>query len=370
MRKFYCLAFTFLLVIGYQTKAQNGFNFNCARDTVINGCAATCITLKSRIPDIRTSTNTYVVNQLSGAGTNGCYAPYVDPGLPGTPGNLSTDDVYSAVIPLPFSFPFFGTPYNSLVLSTNGYLSFDITRAGMFSHYSTTPGDLPNTTYDRALIMGPYHDLDPAYTTSPTQRIKYDILGVAPHRRWVFSFYKVPLFLTPVCNLQIQNTHQIVLYEGVGVVEVFINDKEICSGWNAGKSMIGMQNYNRDAAIMAPGRRVSDPPWGSIGMNESWRFTPATGPTLYRKVELFDLSGTLIATGDTTSIGNNIFEVAFPNVCPTTTTTYIVKSTYQDINNPTLFEYGTDTVRVVRTNALNVGATVFNVTCNGSNIDY
>lgn len=363
MRKFYGLVFALLVASGYQAKAQNSFSFTCARDTVINGCAATCITLKSRIPDVRSSTNSYVINPMSGPG--GCFAPYVDPGLPGNPSNLTIDDTYSSPLNLGFTFPFYGSTYTSLVASTNGYVCFDITRAGLFSHYSTSAGDLPNTGYDRGLIMGPYHDLDPAYTTSPTQRIKYDILGIAPHRKWILSFYRVPLFLTSCQNL-IENTHQIVLYEGLGIVEVFIKDKQICNAWNNGQAMIGMQNYNRDAAIMAPGRKVSDPPWGAIGMNESWRFTPAAGATLYRSVQLFDLAGNLISTGDTTRLANNIFEVSFPNVCPSTTTTYIVKSKYQDINNPASFVFGTDTVRVVRSNVIQVGATVTNVACNGN----
>ncbi|CAN5816967.1 hypothetical protein BH11BAC4_BH11BAC4_16390 [soil metagenome] len=363
MRKFYFLALTFLLVMGYQTKAQNSFSFACPRDTLITDCSAACIILKSRIPDVRSSTNSYVINPISGA-PGGCYAPYVDPGLPGTPTSLTVDDTYSGVINLPFSFPFYGANYSSLVASTNGYISFDATRAGLFSHYSTAAGDLPNTGYDRALIMGPYHDLDPAYTTSPTQRIKYEVVGTAPHRKWILSFYKVPLFLTS-CNNLIENTHQIVIYEGLGIAEVFITSKQICTGWNNGKAMVGMQNYNRNAAIMAPNRRVSDPPWGSVNMNESWRFVPASGPTLYRKVELFDLAGTLVSTGDTTSIGNSTFEVAFPNVCPTTTTTYIVKSTYQDISNPNGFVFGTDTIRVVRSNAINTPAVVTNIKCNG-----
>lgn len=364
MRKFYSIALTLLLVTVYQTKAQNSFSFNCPKDTVINDCSVVCLTLKSRIPDVRSSTDSYVINPMSG-GPGGCFAPYVDPSTPGNPTSLTIDDRYSSVINLPFTFPFWGSPYNSLLASTNGYVCFDVTLANQFSHYSTTPGNLPNTGYDRALIMGPYHDLDPAYTTSPTQRIKYDVIGNAPHRKWILSFYKVPLFLTSCQNL-IENTHQIVIYEGLGIAEVFIKDKQICNAWNNGQSMIGMQNYNRDKAIMAPGRRVTDAPWGSIGMNESWRFTPATGPTLYRKVELYDLAGTLISTGDTTSIGNNIFEVAFPNVCPTSTTTYVVKSTYQDIMNPASFVNGTDTIRVVRPNAMNVAATVSNVACNGN----
>ena len=373
MQKIYFSLICLLFLIN-GTQSQTTFSFRCAKDTVLTNCAISCITLKSKIPDIRSSSATYVVNLISGA--NGCFNNYVNPSVPGTATNLTTDDRYSAVIPLPFAFPFFGTTYNSLVASTNGYVSFDPSLAAAFSHYGIlstgtglsatagTPQNLPNTRYDRALIMGPYHDINPATTTSPTRQIKYDVQGTAPHRRWILSFYKVPLFS---CTALIENTHQIVLYEGLGVVEVFINSKENCAAWNQGRAMVGMQDFNRTSGIMAPGRAASDAPWGSINMNESWRFVPASGPTLYRKVELFDLSGTLVATGDTTSIGNSTFEVSFPNICPTNTTTYVIRSTYQQFNLPGQFSIGNDTIRVVRPNTITSATTVTNVLCNGGN---
>ena len=233
MQKIYT-SIVFLLLFITCARAQN-FSFTCARDTVLTNCSISCITLKSKIPDIRSSSATYVVNPLSSV--SGCFNNYINPGVPGTPTNLTVDDRYSAVLALPFTFPFFGTNYNSLVASTNGYVSFDPSYAGAFSHYgilnnggflsatSGSPVDLPSTLYDRALIMGPYHDINPATTTSPTRQIKYDVQGIAPHRRWVLSFYKVPLFS---CTALIENTHQIVLYEGLGIVEVFINSKENC----------------------------------------------------------------------------------------------------------------------------------------------
>jgi hypothetical protein len=214
-----------------------------------------------------------------------------------------------------------------------------------------TPGNVPNTGYDRSLVMGVFHDLDPSVNTSPTQRIKYDVIGIAPHRKFILSFYKVPLFST-ACNSLIENTHQIVLYESLGVIEVFVNSVQPCAGWNSGKKMIGLQNFNRNKGIMAPGRTANGGAWGSVNMNESWRFVPAVGPTRYRGVELYDLAGNLISTGDTTSIGNNTFEVAFPNVCPTGTTTYVIKSKYEQFNNPGNFVFGTDTVTVIAANPL------------------
>jgi len=207
-KSFWLLSITILLNT-VSAWAQSGFSFHCAKDTIINGCGTVCITLKAKVPDIRANSGSYVVNPMSGTGE--CFAPYVSPSTPGNPTSLTIDDTYSSAINIGFSFPFYGSNYTSLLASTNGYLCFDISKAGMFSHYSTSSGDLPNTTYDKAVIMGPYHDLDPAYSTSPTQRIKYDVLGTAPHRKWILSFYKVPLFSSSCQNL-IENTHKIVLY--------------------------------------------------------------------------------------------------------------------------------------------------------------
>jgi gliding motility-associated-like protein len=236
--------------------------------------------------------------------------------------------------------------------------------AGNYSHWPIA-ANLPSTTYDRALIMGPYHDLDPGVTTSPTMRINYTVWGTAPNRRWILSFYKVPLF-SGVCNPLIENTHQIVLYEGLGVVEVMINSKQQCPTWNQGRAIVGMQNYARTSGIMAPGRTATSPPWGTVNMNESWRFVPASGPTLYKKVELFTLGGVLVSTGDTVSIGNNTFAVTFPNVCPSSSNTqYVIRTEYSHFNNPGVVSVGTDTLRVTYNGGLSANTAVTNIQCNG-----
>jgi len=348
------LSFLLLLtVVGY---SQSAFNFNCTKDTTVAGCSNSCITLKAQIPDLKRAgtggTPTYIVTQLN---NNGCgFRPPVAPNDPtGTSGNLTVDDRYSSVVNIGFPFSFFGTTYNQLVLSTNGYLSFNTALANAYSHWSTAPGDLPNTGYDGAIIMGPYHDLYPGLSTSPTQSIQYQVLGTAPARKFVFSFYKVPLFS---CTSQIQNTHQIVLYEGTGMVDIFIYDKEICSAWNNGKAMIGMQDITKTQAVMAPGRKVSDAPWGSIGMNESWRFFPsATGTgnavvSTLKRVELRDLNGNVLGLGTTAPGTNGNLDVTFPNVCPGVgLTRYIVWSVYQKLDDPTQEVYGADTIRVTKT---------------------
>ena len=145
-----------------------GFSFNCTRDTLIGGCTP-CFTLKAIIPDIHGLSDSYTVNPV-GAVPASCTPVYVQPNDPaGTSANLLIDDTYTGVIPIGFSFPFFGITYNSLVASTNGVISFDISKAGGFAHWSIlnagVPQDLPSTFYDPALIMGPYHDLNPAAPT-------------------------------------------------------------------------------------------------------------------------------------------------------------------------------------------------------------
>jgi gliding motility-associated-like protein len=336
---------SFILFLSGISRAQN-FSFNCSRDTIVPGCPANlCITLKGIVPDIHGLTSSYTLNP--GSFNSTCFPIYGAPDDPGgTPTNLTIDDRYSSPINMGFPFPFYGTIYNDLVASTNGYISFDLSLAGQFSHYANN-GDLPNTQYDRALIMGPYHDLFPGQPTSPQQRIQYQVFGSAPHRRWILSFFKVPLFQ---CTGLIENTHQIILYESTGIFEVKIFDKQICFGWQGGKSMVGIQDFNRSSGMTAPLRKMSDPAWGSIGMNETWRFVPSAGFSLLKRVELYDLSNNLIATGVTGPLLPGCLEASFPNICAPagTITSYILKSVYQKIDDPVVEIFGTDTIRINR----------------------
>jgi hypothetical protein len=337
--------------------AEAQFTFSCTRDTTINACNnSQCITIQTSIPDIKSLTSTYNVQQISG---NGCFPVWANPNDPvGTPTALTIDDRYSTPITLGFTFPFFDSSYTQLIASTNGVVSFDISKTAAFAHWSIVnggPQDLPSTFYDKALIMGPYHDLNPAVTTSPTQRIQYQVIGTAPHRRWILSFYKVPLFS---CTSLIENTHQIIIYESTGIVEVSVFDKQICTGWNQGRAMIGMQDWNRTRGVMVAGRQATSAPWGSIGMNEIYRFVPSSGVSLFKRVELYDMAGTLISTGTATPGANGTLQASFPSICPPAgASTYIVRSVYQKIDDAAVEIFGTDTIRVNRTGGTNLNAT-------------
>lgn len=366
------LPFILLFTI-INTQSQN-LSYTCPRDTIL-GCNTACFTLKAQFPDIRSLSDDYTIKNVS---SSSACRPYVDPGGPGPSTNLDDDDFYSSILNLPFNFPFYGTNYNSLVVSTNGYVSFDLSNSLQSSHYeilnnggflsatSGTPLDLPSNLYDRALIMGPYHDINPFYTTSPTKQIKYEVYGTAPNRKWILSFFKIPLFSTPVCNILIENTHQIILHESTGIIEVFIRDKQICTTWNQGRAMVGLQDFTTTKGIMAPGRKASDAAWGSIGMNETWRFIPKNGSTLYRSVQLLDATGSIVSNGDTSRIDSNTFETSFPNVCPPPgNSLYVIKTTYQKIDDPTpgAIIYSLDTINILRQAALPLTATILPTTC-------
>lgn len=252
---------------------QNAFSFNCTKDTTL-ACGQNCLTLKTTVPAIRALSDRYSVSKAA------CFKPNVSPSAPGTSTNLGIDDVYTPAIPLPFDFPFFGIMYANLVIGTNGTLSFDINNANQSAQWTILSGQgtLPSNSYDRAVIMGVFHDVDIQFpNTSPDKQLKYDVIGLAPHRKWILTFYKVPCYENACWN-KINNTYQITLYEGLGLVEIHLFEREICTVWNNGNAMIGMQNYNRDNGIMAPGRSAwTTPRWGGLNMNEAWRFAPNAG---------------------------------------------------------------------------------------------
>ena len=359
------------LFLLHGVSAAQGFSFNCVRDTVLPGCPANlCFTLKTLIPDPQRQSTTYTVN--APATLPSCLLASNNPGNPGAPTTLSLDDRYSPSFAIGFPFTFFGTPYNNLVVSSNGYLSFDASLAGTMSHWNIinggSPQNLPSTFYNKALIMGPYHDIDVSITTSPNRLISYQTMGLAPYRSWVLTYYKIPLF-SASCNNLIENTHQIILYESTGIIDVILHDMQICSGWNQGRAMVGVQNFNRDIGVMVPGRRASDPPWGSIGMSERWRFVPIGGTPLFRRVELYDLAGNFISTGTTVQLPNGDREASFANVCPPAgvTTSYVFKAFYDKIDDPTTEIFGTDTINVNRTLALAATPVSTSATCGNNN---
>lgn len=332
-----------MLIPGFN-KAQlpaAAFSFGGTKDTAVL-CGANCITLKTKIPFIGSSASDYSVNKTNG------FRPNTSPSI--ATNALNINDQYSSEIALPFDFPFYDITYSSLVVDANGRLSFDLANANSTTAPWSISDGLPSTAYERAVIMGVFQDINMTANTSPSRQIKIEVVGMAPYRKWVLSFYKMPLFQS-ACWPKIDNTYQVTLYESVGLIEVHIWERDVCMTWNNGNGIVGIQNYERDKGIMAPGRGplAFNSPWYGNPMNEAWRFAPKQGTSLLKKIELYTAAGELVAAGDTVNDGNGNYDVSFNNVCPAATTaTYLIKSTYKKFDDPSAEIYSVDTLHFSR----------------------
>jgi len=84
-----------------------------------------------------------------------------------TQGELGTsltlsDDQYSGVIPIGFTFNYFGVDYTSCLISSNNYITFNTGSAGGYSPWSI-PGPVPGNGVAELYnaIMGPWQDILP-----------------------------------------------------------------------------------------------------------------------------------------------------------------------------------------------------------------
>jgi len=307
----------FLLNIGIsQLKAQPGCpNVNAGNDQNL-ACGTSCTNLTATFLQTGT-TSAYSVTSV----------PYSPPYAynTGTPLMVNIDDTWSSVINLPFNFCFFGNNYTQVVVGSNGVITFNTSVAGGYCAWSYS-ATCPSSSLPTNAIFGPYHDIDPSITGD----LYYAILGTTPCRTFVINFNQVAMYS---CN-SLKATHQIVLYESTNVIEVYMQNKPLCSSWNGGNAVIGIQNSAGTTGYTPPGRNTSQ--W--TASNEAWRFTPS-GPANYTFVWM--QGATQIGTTPTI------------NVCPNQTTTYTAKVTYTSCDGTQ--DVLTDQVTVNRTQVPTIG---------------
>jgi gliding motility-associated-like protein len=245
------------------------------------------------------ATNTYAVSSIPHAPP----IPYNQPG--GTAVSANTDDVWSPVINLPFPFCYYGNTYTTCKVGSNGAIDLGPAAGGGGQPWSFNV-DCPSPGLnDDGDIFGVLHDIDP----SVCGNIRWYLLGAAPCRIFVVSFDNICQFS---CAGQ-QSRHMMVLYETTNAIDVYVESKPNCPGWNGGHSIIGIQNEAGTQGIAAPGRNTNPGSW-AVNTPEAWRFTP-NGAPIYT-VDWYE-GGTFLGTG------NNI------NVCPAgANTTYTAQVTY------------------------------------------
>ena len=286
-------------------------------DTTI--CTGGCVSLTSTIV-ANYQTTSYTVGAIP-------YVPYPFTGAPILNGQ---DDLWSAVIPIGFNFCYFGKSYNNIVISANGELTFDLTRAGQFCNYQITASlpnivDLPVNT-----ICAAFRDID----VSLGGNIHYQTVGVSPYRTLVVSWVDIPLYPEPVANPNCvgtpHSTFQLVLYESTNYIDIYIENSFSCLASNNGYGIVGIQNTAGNLAICPPNRNFPNT-W--TANNEAWRFSP-TGAQSY--------SVTWSSPGGIIGIGTTPI-----TICPTTTTTYSATLVLTNCDGSKITETDDITVNVV-----------------------
>lgn len=164
-----------------------------------------------------------------------------------------SDDQFSPAITIGFPFTFYGNTYTQLVISSNNYITFDVSAAGGYSGWNIT-ANIPNAGNAQPnSIMCPWQDVHPGIGGT----VAYGISGVAPNRVFTVSFCEVPMFS---CT-SLMFTSQILLFENGNRIETHIENKPLCTTWNGGVAIHGTQNSTGTIADVVPGRNFSDPVW-------------------------------------------------------------------------------------------------------------
>ena len=196
--------------------------------------------------------------------------------LSSDPSGITADDGHGPIVDIGFTFNFYGAAHTQLVISGNGYITFDLFQANQYSPWSINapipnPGNLPENA-----IMGPWHDLNPGVGGS----IVYGVVGVAPNRKFIVTWCGVPMYS---CT-NLLHTSQVVLYEGSDKIEMFIENKPLCASWNSGDGIHGLVDETStnfdivdDPVLLAP--RNMGLQWTAV--NEGWEFIPNNPATSY-----------------------------------------------------------------------------------------
>ena len=269
-------------------------------------CSTSCVDLTAT-PFEAGATNTYAVSSIP-------YAPPVAFNQTGgTAVSVNVDDVWSSVITLPFNFCFYGQTYSTAQIGSNGAISLGSNYStGIGSHPWQFSNSVPSTSLPSGggkpgNIFGPYHDVDPSIGGT----IKYYLLGTAPCRIFAVVFNGLPQYNGSHCPGK-KSSFMMVLYETTNAIDVYVERKDLCTGWNSGNAVIGIQNNAGTLGITPPGRNTGN--WTiPTSSPEGWRFSPDGAP-IYTVDWL--QGGNVIGTGETI------------NVCPVGQTEYVARVTY------------------------------------------
>lgn len=202
------------------------------------------------------------------------------------------DDEATANVGLGFSFTYYGTAFTNIVLTSNGFATFDLSVGG--NPYNGG-GTLPGSSYPPSSLALFGTDLDPDWSAC---QIDVKTTGTAPYRTWVVKYQDVYYYAsTNWVNGNIK------LYETTNIVEFHYGNCEDNVLISQDKSG-GIQNWSR-----ASGHQL----WRETGTdgppnNAAWRFDPNPVP-----VSLNRITASPVKTGATVQY-SMVFDRAVSNV--------------------------------------------------------
>ena len=281
--------------------------------------------------------------------------PFLLSAVSSTIDSMDTDDVYTGVEDIGFPFTFYGNTYTKLLVSSNGYVTFDTTNANGFSPFGINVA-IPNPGFEpENAILTPWHDTDPGVGGI----VYFGSFGVSPNRTYIVTWCSLPMFQ---CNSLI-STSQLFLHEGSGKIEIFIQDKPICSTFNGGAAVHGLIDVNSINFDI-----VTDPisglprnfPLQWTANNEGWEFLP-NGNTSYT---INQIPFQIPAVGPTTwynAAGDSLGFGPYLSVNPIVTTTY-----YADMPVSCSGNSFSDSVTITINSTFNINTSVINASCLGN----
>lgn len=249
--------------------------------------------------------------------------PLYGDSVPATQVFLS-DDVFSGVVNIGFPFTYYGNVYNQCVISSNNFITFNLANANTFSQWTiTNPIPDPFTPSILNAVLGPWQDINPGVGGT----ITYKTVGTAPNRVFVVEYCNVPMFS---CTGLLFSS-QIMLFEGTNQIETHIINKPLCTTWNNGRAIHGLQDATGSPNSVVVGTRNSPNQWTTA--NEGYRFIPSGssytvnpitfGPAIMTDTTINPLLVLWYELGNPVPIDTGLTITVNPPV----TTTYIVEIT-------------------------------------------
>lgn len=217
-----------------------------------------------------------------------------------------SDDSYSGVIPIGFTFNFYGTNYTSCVIGSNGVVTFDLTEANGYCPWSLgAVGQLPSTVFDDAkqAMMPAYHDINPSVWASPQGEIMYQTLGTAPNRRFVILYKDIMAYGGGgECTYM-----GLIMNETANSFEYHLGYKPIAGGWNGGLAIQASENIPGTVAHVTPGRNNSQ--WSAI--SDARLYTP-TSPANTNNYTISQIPYLMLLSPNSTYQWGNTLGQTFP----------------------------------------------------------